>query len=152
VVKIKLALDREEVEDLQTSSTASDALKWTPYPSKVVFLLDIIDNLPRLRISGSFMKVLLWLLGELGVKQVPSFVTLRKIQKSLREDCGVPTIQWMSPKGNVFSFNDPRVLVSNVSACIFLSLERLGMRAYRVPKGLDKPIDLPAHSPISCDT
>jgi hypothetical protein len=64
------------------------------------------------------MKVLLWLLGELGVKQIPSFTALRNIQKSLREECGVPTIHWMSPKGNAFSFNDPRVLVSNVSASL----------------------------------
>lgn len=78
-------------------------------------MLDVIDNLPRLRISGSFMKVLLWLLCELGVKEIPSFDGLRKVQKSLREKQGIPTISWMTPKGNAFSFNDPRTLIANVS-------------------------------------
>ena len=97
------------------TTTASTNTKWSPYPSKVIFLLDVIDNLPRLRISGSFMKVLLWLLCELGVKEIPSFDGLRKVQKSLREKQGIPTISWMTPKGNAFSFNDPRTLIANVS-------------------------------------
>jgi hypothetical protein len=92
----------------------AESAKWSPYPSKIMFLLDAIDNLPRLRVSGSFMKVLLWLLRELGIKHVPSFDALRKKQKLLREETGVPTIHWMSPKGNTYSFNDPRALVSNV--------------------------------------
>lgn len=61
------------------------------------------------------MKVLLWLLRELGVKEVPSFDGLRKMQKSLREKRGIPTTNLMTPKGNVFSFNDPGTLIANVS-------------------------------------
>ncbi len=80
-----------------------------------MFLLDTIDNLPRLRISGSLMKVLLWLLKQVGVKHVPSFDALRKVQHRVREETGVPTINWMSSKGNAFSFNDPRMLIANVS-------------------------------------
>ena len=98
-----------------SGSTNADSIKWSPYPSKVTFLLDVIDNLPRLRISGSFMKVILWLLRELGVKGVPSFDGLRKMQKLLREKQGVPTINWMTPKGNAFSFNNPITLIANVS-------------------------------------
>ena len=80
-----------------------------------MFLLDTIDNLPRLRISGSLMKVLLWLLKQVGVKHVPSFDALRKVQSKVRDESGVPTINWMSPKGNAFSFNDPKKLIANVS-------------------------------------
>lgn len=98
-----------------TCESTNNAIKWSPYPSKVTFLLDVIDNLPRLRISGSFMKVILWLLRELGVKEVPSFDALRKMQKLLQERQGIPTINWMTPKGNVFSFNDPITLIANVS-------------------------------------
>lgn len=60
------------------------------------------------------MKVLLWLLRELGIKEAPSFEGLRKVQKSLRQKQGIPTIDSKTPKGNVFSFNDPQVLVANV--------------------------------------
>jgi hypothetical protein len=88
---------------------------WFPYNSKLLFLLDAVDNLPRLRISGSMMRVLLWLLREVGVKKVPSFGALRKSQQNLRKQNGVPTVPCISPKGNAFSFNDPRTLISNVS-------------------------------------
>lgn len=89
--------------------------EWFPYDSKLSFLLDAVDNLPRLRISGSLMRVLLWLLREVGVKKVPSYDALRESQKRLRKQSGVPTIPCVSPKGNVFSFNDPRTLIANVS-------------------------------------
>lgn len=81
----------------------------------MTFLLDIVDNLPRNRISGGMMKVILWLLCELKVKGVPSFEVFRKIQKALREGPGIPTIQTKTPKGYAYSFNDPRALVSHVS-------------------------------------
>ena len=61
------------------------------------------------------MKVLLWLLHQVGVKHVPSFDTLREVQCKVWDKSGVPTINWMSPKGTAFSFNDPRVLIANVS-------------------------------------
>lgn len=76
--------------------------------------MDTIDNLPRLRLSGSMMKVILWLLREVGVKHVPSYDKLRKVQKKVREDDGVPTVHWMSPKGNAFSFNDLRAIITNL--------------------------------------
>ena len=89
---------------------------WFPYTSKLEFLLDTIDNLPRLRLSASMMKVILWLLREVGVKHVPSFDRLRKVQKKVQEDGGVPTVHWMSLKGNAFSFNDLRAIITNVRA------------------------------------
>jgi len=105
----------DDVEDeigLQTDSSSSS---WFPYSSKLSFLLDTVDNLPRLRISSSQMKVILWLLHEVGVKGVPSFSSLRKMQKALKDERVVPTIHLKSPKGNTFSFNDPRAMIANVS-------------------------------------
>jgi hypothetical protein len=61
------------------------------------------------------MKVLLWLLREVGVPNVPSFDGLQKFQKSLKKENIVPTVHWKSPKGHAFSFNDPRAIVANVS-------------------------------------
>lgn len=79
-----------------------------------MFLLDTLDNLPRMRISNSIMNVFLWILREGGAHDVPSLYHLRQVQASLRKSTGVPTTQHKSPKGNVFSMNDIRTLVAMV--------------------------------------
>ncbi|KAF9526609.1 hypothetical protein CPB83DRAFT_937649 [Crepidotus variabilis] len=107
-----LSLQDEEA-GAEDQPSHSDQLAWFPYNSKLEFLLDTIDNLPRLRISSSIMKVVIWLLQEVGVKNVPSFNKLRETQHQIRKGNGVPTVSWKSPKGNAFSFNDPRAIVAN---------------------------------------
>jgi hypothetical protein len=80
-----------------------------------MFLLDILDNLPRERVSETMMQVFLWVLGECGVQHVPSLSHLRDVQLGLRETCGIPTTQCTSAQGNVFYINDPRTIIAKVS-------------------------------------
>ncbi|EIW77677.1 hypothetical protein CONPUDRAFT_39787, partial [Coniophora puteana RWD-64-598 SS2] len=71
-------------------------------------LLDVIDNLPRLRISGAQLRLILWVLEECNVQNVPSFDSFRQLQKSLRKRCGSEPTAQTSVLGNHFYVNDIR--------------------------------------------
>ncbi|KAJ7280990.1 hypothetical protein C8J57DRAFT_1501189 [Mycena rebaudengoi] len=99
-----------EPEEIQATVTpASD--EWYPYPNKMMFLLDTMDNLAQLRISSSLMRVFLWVLKVARCKDVPSFDHLHRVQKTLRAQCGVPCIPCKSVQGNVF-MNDPKSIIA----------------------------------------
>ncbi|KAJ6632545.1 hypothetical protein B0H10DRAFT_1938140 [Mycena sp. CBHHK59/15] len=82
----------------QTSNSSSSSSGWFPYPSKMMFLLDTLDNLPRLCISNSLMCVFLWVLKEAKCKDVPSFDKLRK--------------KFAQMQGNIFFMNDPKAIIA----------------------------------------
>ncbi|KAF7368224.1 hypothetical protein MVEN_00142300 [Mycena venus] len=70
--------------------------EWYPYPTKMMFLLDTLDNLPRQRVSNSLMKVFLWICA--------------KVEHEMQG--GVPTVPWTSTQGNVFHLNDIRKIIA----------------------------------------
>ncbi|TFY52145.1 hypothetical protein EVG20_g10686, partial [Dentipellis fragilis] len=106
---------------------------WFPYTTKLIFLLDILDNLGRNRISDSLMQVFLWVLKEAGVHDVPSLYAFRQFQKSLRKCTGIPTHQSKSAHGNVFFMND---LATIVAKDYTTALVRPHMRFYpEIPDG-----------------
>ena len=81
-------------------------------------LLDILDNLPRLRMSSSQFQMILWLLKECHVKDVPSFGAFRKLQRNLRQECGSQPTRHTSSVGNIFYVNDVQESVARVCSCI----------------------------------
>lgn len=90
-----------------------------------MLILDVAFNLPRQRMSGSMRRVILLILRLTGARDVPSFDRLCEVQKSLRSQCGVPTLGFKSALGNVFFINDPRTIIAHVcfhfsSYCILL--------------------------------
>ncbi|KAJ6579356.1 hypothetical protein B0H10DRAFT_2342825 [Mycena sp. CBHHK59/15] len=60
--------------------------------------IDILDNLPRLRLSSSQIKMVLWIMRECGARDVPSFKALRATQKRIRDTCGIT-----NPTSAIFS-------------------------------------------------
>ncbi|KAJ6618046.1 hypothetical protein B0H10DRAFT_1796038 [Mycena sp. CBHHK59/15] len=76
--------------------------------------LDILDNLPRLRLSSSQFKMILWMMKECGAQDVPSFNAFRSMQKHIRETTGVRSEPHKSDLGNLFYVNDVRDLIAKV--------------------------------------
>jgi hypothetical protein len=85
--------------------------------------LDLLDNLPRLRLSSSQMKMVLWIMRECGARDVPSFKKFRAMQEHLRTKCGVTTKASTSDLRNVFYTTDIRDLISRV--CLIKDLTHL---------------------------
>jgi hypothetical protein len=81
--------------------------------------LDILDNLPRLRLSSSQLRMILWIMNECGAKDVPSFNAFRSMQTFIRKSTGVRSEAHRSDLGNIFYVNDVRDLIAKVNS--FLS-------------------------------
>ncbi|KAJ7796773.1 hypothetical protein B0H14DRAFT_3093282 [Mycena olivaceomarginata] len=63
-----------------------------------MFMLDLLDNLPRLRLSDDHLKAIIWVMKECGTPNVPSFYALRKMQAKLT-------------RANQFYMNHPNDLI-----------------------------------------
>jgi hypothetical protein len=54
-----------------------------------MFMLDLLDNLPRLRLSDDHLKAIIWVMRECKTPNVPSFSALRKKQASMTSEVGI---------------------------------------------------------------
>ena len=63
-------------------------------------------NLPRNRMSESQVRMVLFVLKELGCKDIPSLETLHRIQADLNKKISIPSTRHESYEGNVFYAND----------------------------------------------
>lgn len=84
-----------------------------------MFLLDVLDNLPRLRLSSAQLRIILWIMKETGSRDVPSLYGLRQMQESL-EMLAVKTEQHQSSLGNTFFSNDINQIVAQVCVLALL--------------------------------
>lgn len=77
-------------------------------------LLDILDNLSRLRLSGNLLRMVFWILKECGVPGVPSYEAFRKMQSDLCNKCGTEPTLGQSMLGNIFYVNNLQESIARV--------------------------------------
>ncbi|KAJ7757921.1 hypothetical protein B0H16DRAFT_1457492 [Mycena metata] len=77
-----------------------------------MFMLDLLDNLPRLRLSDDHLKAIIWVMRECKTRNVPSFSSLRKKQESLTREVGIKSEHHTSSLGNHFYMNHPSKLLA----------------------------------------
>jgi hypothetical protein len=80
-----------------------------------MYILDLLDSMPRLRLSGAIMKSVLWALKELDVPNVPSFRQFRNVQKALAQKIDISPGRHESVTGNIFYQNSLEALLALVS-------------------------------------
>lgn len=83
-----------------------------------MFFIDLLDNMPRLRLSDDQIKAFLWVMRECGTPNVPSFKALRKLQAQLTKDIGMESELHVSSLGNGFFSNQPHTLFKLASICL----------------------------------
>ena len=88
----------------------------TSYVNKYqLFLLDLLDSLPRLRLSDSQFEAILFVMKQVGGQNVPSLKTLRRLQQRLRS-MSVPTAKIQTGQGNIFHINDIAKQIADVGS------------------------------------
>lgn len=89
-----------------------------------MFILDLLDNLPCLRLSRRHMELILWALKETGAREVPLYYLLHMTQELLQnKGPGITSKRFVTSQGNVIWLNDIPSLVAQVSACNLMLTE-----------------------------
>ncbi|KAJ7239090.1 hypothetical protein C8J57DRAFT_1528367 [Mycena rebaudengoi] len=115
VAAIEMGL--EDSGDESDSEYSHNDQIWNPHGSKAMFMLDLLDNLPHLRLSDDQLKTIIWVMRECKTPDVPSFSALRKKQAQLTKDINLRTLGHVSAMGNEFYMNHPAELRALVGKC-----------------------------------
>jgi hypothetical protein len=67
-----------------------------------MFMLDLLDNLPRLRLSDDHLKAIMWVMQECGTPNVPTFSGLRQTQTKITKMFGMDPERHRSALNNYF--------------------------------------------------
>ncbi|KAF5384429.1 hypothetical protein D9615_003465 [Tricholomella constricta] len=102
----------EEAEAEASESNWADDHEWAPHGSKTMFMLDLLDNIPRLRLSDDHLRTILWVMRECQTPNVPSFSALRKMQSKLTKQVKIESRHHTSSLGNHFFMNHPAKLLA----------------------------------------
>ncbi|KAJ7443535.1 hypothetical protein FB451DRAFT_1189993 [Mycena latifolia] len=108
LANLGLESDGEEEEEVYSH----DDNDWSPHGSKAMFMLDLLDNLPHLRLSDDQLKTIIWVMRECRTPDVPSFSALRKKQAQLTAEVNIKTRHHVSALGNEFYMNHPAELLA----------------------------------------
>ncbi|KAJ3786078.1 hypothetical protein GGU10DRAFT_420697 [Lentinula aff. detonsa] len=100
----------DEDEKMHDSFETTNSSDWFPHPSKTSFMLDMLDNLPRLRLSDDHLKAIIWVMRECGTPNVPFFSELRRTQKRLASELNLCPEHHVSSLGNHFFMTHPSKL------------------------------------------
>ncbi|KAH7316379.1 hypothetical protein B0J17DRAFT_634134 [Rhizoctonia solani] len=111
-------LDEEnpDIESLQERFAELKAKSsFLPYSHKTMFLLDMLDNIPRLRLSTGHLKLIMWIMEEVGCQDMPKFYKLQQTQKQLKNLCGIEVHHYRSSQGNLFDMLDIPQLIGRAN-------------------------------------
>jgi hypothetical protein len=84
-----------------------------------MYLLDMLDNLPHLRMSNKHLEAILFVMRESGAQDVPSLDTLRCFQSKLSGSFACKPVHQVSADGNIYYINDIVAQVAEVSWSLF---------------------------------
>ncbi|KDQ10561.1 hypothetical protein BOTBODRAFT_57961 [Botryobasidium botryosum FD-172 SS1] len=140
--------DSDGDEDPPENMEPSTKSRWFPYPSKTMFVLDLLDSMPRLRFSNNALATIIWAMKHVHQTELPSLKALRKIQGDLCKKVGPETAEIKTTMGNTFSVNTLQSGVAKDFACPLIREE---MKLYIVDPG-DGPVSETFHAAKAQDT
>jgi hypothetical protein len=93
-----------------------------------MFMLDMLDNLPRLRLSDDHLRTIIWVMKECGTPNVPTISRLRKMQEALKTELKLDPEHHVSSTGCHVYMNHSVKLFGLVSNLLGASRANMNLR------------------------